>query len=181
MARSRGKLTCFAISQETAGAVALAHQSREGRLYAAGGHSSHIAPRSRTDGERPPADAVFGHLPRHSQRSGARASVTRIPAVRWRSQITRRTTVLHRTREASHRCSALSWRGVRSQLARTARARGKLACFAISRDTASAVALARRSREGRLCATEGHSLHVAPRSCTQGEWPPADAVPFRIA
>ena len=50
---------------------------------------------------------VFRHLPRHSQRSGARASVTRKPAVRWRSQLARRTTVLHGRREASRRCSAI--------------------------------------------------------------------------
>ena len=53
---------------------------------------------------------VFCHVPRRSQRSGVRASVMRQPAVHWRSQLARRTTVLHRRREAFHRCSALPYR-----------------------------------------------------------------------
>ena len=39
---------------------------------------------------------VFRHLPGNSQRSGACASATQEPAVRWRSQLARRTTALHR-------------------------------------------------------------------------------------
>ena len=58
-----------------------------------------------------------------------------------------------------------------------ARARGKHACFATSRDTASAVALTRRSHEIWLCA-RGHSSHVAPRSCTEGKRPSAGAAFF---
>ena len=50
---------------------------------------------------------VFGQIPRGSQRSGACASVTRQPVVRWRSQLARRTTVLHRMREASRPYRAL--------------------------------------------------------------------------
>ena len=46
----------------------------------------------------------------------------------------------------------------------TARARFKLACFAISWQTASAAALARVPRECRL-RVRGHSSHIAPRSC----------------
>ena len=43
-------------------------------------------------------------------------------------------------------------------------------CFATSRETASAVALVRVPRECRL-RVEGHSSHVEPRSCTEGERP----------
>ena len=115
---SRGKLACFATSRDTASAVALARRSRECRLCA-GDHSSHVVPRSCTDGHRPPADAVpFRIAPTGRNQRG------------------------------------------------TARARGNFACFATSRDTASAVALARRSHEFRLC-PGGHSSHDAPRSCTE--------------
>ena len=177
---------------------------------------------------------MFCDLPRDSQRSGGRSRATRTPAARWRVQLARRTTVLHRRREASRRCSALPWRvgranqrstlaraassrvsppperqpaqwrlrachakpaaRWRSQLARrttvlhrrreafrrcsacscahgpidnqrgTAHARGKLACFATSRETASAVAPVRLPRECRL-RVGGHSSHVAPRLC----------------
>ena len=62
----------------------------------------------------------------------------------------------------------------------TARVRGKLACFATSRDSASAVALACRSRKCRLCAG-GHSSYVPPRSCTERERPSAGAVSFHSA
>ena len=53
---------------------------------------------------------VFRHLPRDSRRSGAGKSATRMPAARWRQQLVRRTTALHGRREASCRCSALSYR-----------------------------------------------------------------------
>ena len=131
-ARACGKLACFATSRETASAVALVRVPRDSRLRV-GGHSSHVAPRSCTEGERPSAGAVP-----------------------FRSAYADR-----------------SQRG-------TARARGKLACFATSRETASAVALARVPRECRL-RVGGHSSHVAPRSCTEGERPSAGAVPFRSA
>ena len=124
--RTRGKLACFATSRETAGAVARKRVPRESRLCGAGGHSSHVAPRSCTGLERPSAGAVplystqadhnqrgtararharvFRHLLRDGQRSGACCSrATRNPAVRWRSQLARRTTVLRRKREASRR------------------------------------------------------------------------------
>ena len=59
----------------------------------------------------------------------------------------------------------------------TARARGRLAGSAFSREIASAVALARVPRESRLC-VRGRSWRVAPGSCTEGESPLAGAVPF---
>ena len=128
--RARDKLSCFATSRETATAVAPVRMPRECRLSGAGGHSSHVAPRSCAETKGPSAGAVpfHGALADHSQRS-------------------------------------------------TARARGMLACFATSRDTPGAVALARRSREIRLC-VGGHSSRVGPRSCTGKERPPAGAVPL---
>ena len=130
--RAHSKLACFATSRETASVVALARRSRESRLRV-GGHSSHVEPRSRIEGERPPTGAV-------PFRDGQTDD---------------------------------NQRG-------TARVRGKLTCFPTSRGTASAVALARRSRESRLCAG-GHSLHVAPRSYIEEQRPPAGAVPFHVA
>ena len=50
---------------------------------------------------------VACQLPRDNQRSGARVSVTRKPAARWRSQLARQTTVLRRKRKACRRCSVL--------------------------------------------------------------------------
>ena len=58
----------------------------------------------------------------------------------------------------------------------TVRARGKLACFATSQETASAVALVRVPRECRL-PDRGHSSHVAPRSCAEEKRPSAGTVP----
>ena len=54
------------------------------------------------------AARVLHHLPRDSHRSGARSRATGMPAECWRSQLSRRTTVLHRKKEASRRCSALA-------------------------------------------------------------------------
>ena len=62
----------------------------------------------------------------------------------------------------------------------TARARCKLACFATSRETASAVALVRVPRECRL-RVGGHSSHVAPWPRTVRMRPPAGAVLFHSA
>ena len=196
--RVRGNLACFATSQETASTVARARVPRKSRLCV-GGHSSHVAPQSCTEGERPcpmmypfvarrpiavsaaqraraassrvlqprerqPAQwrlfachanagcmleatahtsqhglspkerglppirchslsrgtsiatrhgartrqaRVLCHLKTDSQRSGARARATRMPAARWISQLARRTTALLRKREASRRCYAL--------------------------------------------------------------------------
>ena len=67
-----------------------------------------------------------------------------------------------------------------AQRVRAASARGKLACFATSRETASAAALVRVPRECRLH-VEGHSSHVAPRSCAERERPLAGAVPVHSA
>jgi len=46
---------------------------------------------------------VFCHLPKDSQRSGACARATRMPAARWRPKLARRTTALRRKREAFRR------------------------------------------------------------------------------
>ena len=46
-------------------------------------------------------------LLRDSQRSGACSRATRNPAMRWRSQLARRTTILRPKREAFRRCSIL--------------------------------------------------------------------------
>jgi len=119
----------FATFRETARAVARSRVPRESRLRVRC-HSSHVAPRSCTEGDRPSAGAVPFH----------------------------------------------STYGNRSQRG-MARARGELACFATSRETDSAVALIRVPRECRL-RVGGHSSHVAPRSCTSRERPPAGAVPF---
>ena len=124
---------------------------------------------------------VFRHLPRDNRRSGACASVTRQPAVRcWRPHLACRTTVLRRRREASCRCSTLSYRTDRPQPARHVARTRKFACFAISRETASAVALERVPRECRLH-VGGNSSYVAPRSCTERERPLAGVVHFHIA
>ena len=119
--------------------MALARVPRERRLRV-GGLSSHVAPRSYTEEERHLAGAVplhctrtehsqrgtartrqarvFCHLPRDSHRNGACAGATRTPATRWRVQLARRTTVLHRRKEVFRRCSAPSWHVRRSQSAR---------------------------------------------------------------
>ena len=81
----------------------------------------------------------------------ALARATRKPAACWRPQLARRTTVLHRKREAFRRCSAFLVRKPITDQRGTARARGKLACFATSRETASAVALARATRMPAAC------------------------------
>ena len=119
---------------------------------------------------------MFCHLPRDSQRSGACASVTRKPAACWRSQLARRTTVLHRRREASRRCSALSYRIGQPQPAwHDAHARQARVFRHLPRDSQRSVALVRVPRECRL-RVGGHNSHVAPRSCTEGERPHAGAV-----
>ena len=75
-------------------------------------------------------------------------------------------------------CPSMSRRPITASAAR--RARGKLACFATSRETTSAVALIRVQCERRL-GVRGHSSHVAPRSCAETERLFAGAVPFHIA
>ena len=183
-ALARGKFAYSPTSRETASAVTVARRSSECRLRD-GGHSSLVAPWYCTERERTPAGVVpcygvggrsqpaqhgararqarvFRHLPRHSQRSGARASVTRKPAVRWRSELA----VLHRRREASRRCSALPYRVARPQPARHGARAQQVCMFPTSREKVSAVVLASVPRECRLH-VGGHSSHVAPRSCTK--------------
>ena len=137
--RALGKLACFATSRETATVVALACVPRECRLRVRA-HSSHLAPRSCAERERPSAGdmpshstwadrnqrgtarmrqaRVFRHLPRDSHRSGTCVCATRMPATRWRSQFARRITVLCRKRDSSRRCGVLLKYVGRSQPAR---------------------------------------------------------------
>ena len=71
--RACGKILWFATSRETASAVTHACVPRESRLRV-GGHSSQVAPRTCSEGERPSAGAVPFHsaLAEHSQRGTAR-------------------------------------------------------------------------------------------------------------
>ena len=97
-------------------------------------------------------------------------------AARSRPQLAHRTTMLHRNRKTFAGAVPLhDTYGDRSQRG-TARARGKPACFATFQETASAVALVRVPRECPL-PDRGHSSHVLPRYCTEGERPSASAVP----
>ena len=74
-------------------------------------------------------------------------------------------------------CSALLWRMGCLRAARQVRACGKLECCVSSPETASAAAWPRVPRDNRL-RVGGRSWHVAPRSCTERERPPAGAVFF---
>ena len=111
--------------------------------------------------------------PRDSQRRGALALDTRKLAVDWRPQLACRTTVWLRRREASRRCSALSYGLGRPQPARYgARARQARVLRLLPRDSQCSGAPARATRRSRLC-INGRSWHVAPRSCSEREKPPA--------
>ena len=90
---------------------------------------------------------VFCHLPINSQRSGARASVTRKPAACWRSQLARRTTVLRRKREAFCQYGTLRQCADRSQPAQHS-ARTQQACVFchLPRDIQRSGACARSTR-----------------------------------
>ena len=171
--RARGKLACCASSREKASAVARARVSRESRLRqveAAAGTSHHdLAPKERVSagavpfhrawvnhnppwhGSRAREARVLHLLQRESVRSGRCTRVTRKPAAqnggrRWR--------VVPRFRTEGERLSAgavsfcTSW--ANHDTPGTARASGKLACCASSREAASAVARASVSRESRL-------------------------------
>ena len=170
---------------------------RECRLNV-GGHSSHDAARSCTERERPPAGAVPFHRAEadHRQRSTARARgklacfvtsretasavavrATRKPAACWRPQLARRTTVLHRRRETSRRCSEILSSVVRSHPARHGARAQQARVFTTSREIASAVGLASVPHEFRL-RVGGHSSNVAPRSCTEERGLPSVQCPF---
>ena len=130
---------------------------------------------------------VFRHLPRDRQ-----------PA-QWRSLVghSKASCALEVTARTSHyglaakkrglppvQCPSIARMLIAASAAQRARARGKLPCFppcfATSRDTASAVAFARRACESQLCAG-GHSSHVALHYFTEEERPPAGAVSVHIA
>ena len=72
--RARKKLACCASSRETASAVTRPRVPRENQLIL-GGHSWHVAPRQRAEGERPLAGAVplLSAWTAHDQRSTAHA------------------------------------------------------------------------------------------------------------
>ena len=187
---------------QRSGAFARATRKHESRLRVRG-HSSHVTPRSCTEGERLPVSAVPFHVAYYddNQRSAAPARSTLVCFTTSRKTVSvvglarvprecRLRVGGHSSHAAPRSCNQresppvgavpiYSTGGGHSQRG-TAHARGKLACSATSRDTASVVALAHRPRESRLKAG-GHSLHVAPRSCTEEERPPAGAVPFRAA
>ena len=73
------------------------------------------------------------------------------------------------------KCHSIVHRPIISIAARCAR--GKLACFATSQETASAVAPVRLQRECQA-RVEAQSLHVAPRSCAERERLSTGAVLF---
>ena len=89
----------------------------------------------------------------------------------------RRTTVWHRRREASRRCSALLWRVDQSQQARHgARARQARMLRHLPKDRQRSGTHAHLPRESRLCVAR-RSWHIIPRSCAKGDRPPTGVVP----
>ena len=198
-ARARLTLACYAGSRETASAVALARLPHEFRLRV-GGHSSHVAPRSCTGREKPLGGAVPFYSPGtdRNQRNTAhaRGKLTCFATSRETASAVGLARVLrecqlrvggHSSRVAPRSCAergrapagAVPFHSARTDRSQrsTARARGKLACFAISRATASAAALVRVPRKCRVLVGD-HSSHVAPRSCAERERPSTGAVPF---
>ena len=162
------------------------------------GHSSLVALQTCAERERPSASAVpfNGVRTDHNQRDTARASgkltcfaisqgtpsavaLVRVPRkCRLRvgghgSQVALRSGA-ERERPFVSAVPSYSVQIGRNQRG-TARACGKLARFSTSRS----VALVRVPRECRLRVGD-HSSHVAPRSWTGGERPPAGAVPCHI-
>ena len=121
-ARARSELAYCAASRETVARMARSRVPREHRLIL-GGRSWYVAPRRRTEGERPLAGVML--LPsastdynqrgtararsklaycassRDSERSGVLACAMRTPADSGRPQLVRRTTAARRRREAS--------------------------------------------------------------------------------
>ena len=199
--RASGKLARFATSRDTTSVVVLALRSRESRLCV-GGQSSHVAPRSCAERERPPVGAVPFHIARAdlSERGTARALGKLACSATFRD--TASAAVLARRSRESRLCAgshnshvapqsrtegeglppvprpSMSRRPITTSAIR--RTRGKRACFATSRETANSVARSLVPREHRL-RVGGHSLHAAPRSCTEGESPFAGAAPFHVA
>ena len=148
---ARGKLACSAPSRVIASAVALVRVPRECRLHV-GGHSSHVAPRSCTEGERPPTDDVSLHSTRtvHSQRSKPRArgrlaccvTSRETASAVARARVPRESRLRvggHSSHAASRSCAererpsvdAVSFQNTYSDRSQrgTVRARGKLACL----------------------------------------------------
>ena len=129
MARARGKIACFASSRETGRTVARAHVPRGSRMRK---RMSQLADRTTVSHRRRRASrrcnvlltgldrpqparhgvharqaCVLCLLLRDRQRSDTHVHATQKAALRWRPQMVHRTTVLHRRRVISHRCSSL--------------------------------------------------------------------------
>ena len=95
------------------------------------------------------------------------------------AQLTRRSTVLRRWREASRRCSGIVLGTVQLQAARHRACASQarvLRLLPIDSDRSGALAYA--PRESRLC-LGGRSWHVAARSCADGERRLAGSVTFK--
>ena len=117
-----------------------------------------------------------------------------IQPVQWRSCIghAKAGCVLEVTARTSHhgltpknrgyspvQCPSISHNPTAISVARHAW-RGKLACFATSRETAGAVTRARVQRESRV-RVGSHSLYIEPRSHTEWERPSVGAMQLRYA
>ena len=111
---------------------------------------------------------MLRRLPRDSERSGALACATRTPAYSERPQLVRRTTAARRneTGPLSGQCPCLAYGPSTTSAAR--RAHSKFACYASSRETASAVARSRLPRKSGLV-LGGRRWYVAPRPRVEGE------------
>ena len=170
-----------------------------------GGRSRHVEPRCRTEGGMPLAGAVpfcraYGD---HSQRGMGRARGTlacctsfretagvvvrslchaKAGYTKWRPQLARRITVWCRMREASRRCSALSWCTGHGPIATSAaqRARAARSRAAPLPERQSAQTRSRLPR-GSWLRIGGRSWHVAPRPGADGGGAPVSAVSFRVA
>ena len=106
----------------------------------------------------------------------ARVLATPKPAVRWRPQLARRSTVLRRWRETFRRCSGFVWGTGRLQPARhrTCASQARVLRL-LPIDSECSGALACAPRESRLC-VGGRSWHDTARTCAEGETPLTGAV-----
>ena len=168
--------------------MALENVPRECRLRV-GGHSSHVAPRSCTDGERPAAGAVPFQFRRHITSSAARpartASLRVLPPpetqpAQWRLRACHVNAgcALQVTARTSHNHLAPKERGLppvqfyftaqkptATSAARRARAASSRVSPTPERQPAQWRLQVCRANTG--CAVGGHSSHVAPRSCAE--------------
>ena len=167
-----------------------------------GGCSSHVEPRPYTEGEGALAlqglSKVREPITSNAARCAREASLRVTPPperqpAEWRLFACHANAgcALEATAHTSHHglapkerglppvtCHSIIHRPITTSAAK--RSRGKLACFATSRETASAVLPVRVPRECRA-RIGSLSLHIAPRPCTEKERPSAGAVPFHSA